>query len=112
MAADLPWRQIVSMRNVLVHGYAQVSDEDLWQTAKNDIRPLCERVRQYLDEIDWEKWKDLADPYTEIDNTAYKQAIDAANRMLLKGYALSEISEITGLTEDEIKPLSGKASPK
>ena len=27
--AELPWRQIVSMRNVLVHGYAQVSDADL-----------------------------------------------------------------------------------
>ena len=30
---ELPWRLIVSMRNVLVHGYAQVSDADLWQTA-------------------------------------------------------------------------------
>ena len=26
---ELPWRLIVSMRNVLVHGYAQVSDADL-----------------------------------------------------------------------------------
>ena len=34
---ELPWRQIVSMRNVLVHGYAQVSDIDLWQTATTDI---------------------------------------------------------------------------
>ena len=36
----LPWRQIVSMRNVLVHGYAQISDTDLWQTATNDIKPF------------------------------------------------------------------------
>lgn len=27
--AELPWRLIVSMRNVLVHGYALVSDVDL-----------------------------------------------------------------------------------
>ena len=35
---ELPWRLIVKMRNVLVHGYAQVSDTDLWQTASNDIK--------------------------------------------------------------------------
>ena len=41
---ELPWRQIVSMRNVLVHGYAQISDADLWHTATNDIKPLREQV--------------------------------------------------------------------
>lgn len=51
---ELPWRLIVSMRNVLVHGYAQVSDADLWQTATNDIKPLSDQVQRYLNEIDWE----------------------------------------------------------
>ena len=40
---ELPWRLIVSMRNVLVHGYAQISDVDLWQTATTDIHPLSEQ---------------------------------------------------------------------
>lgn len=26
---ELPWRPIINMRNVLVHGYAQISDADL-----------------------------------------------------------------------------------
>ena len=49
---ELPWRLIVSMRNVLVHGYAQVSDADLWQTASCDIQPLRELPcgQQQLDE--------------------------------------------------------------
>lgn len=51
---ELPWRLIDSMRNVLVHGYAQVSDADLWQTATNDIQPLCQQVQRYLVDIDWE----------------------------------------------------------
>lgn len=38
--AELPWRLIVSMRNVLVHGYAQVSDADLWQTAVDSARRM------------------------------------------------------------------------
>ena len=37
---ELPWKQIIGMRHVLVHGYAQVSNVDLWDTARNDIDPL------------------------------------------------------------------------
>lgn len=54
--AGLPWKQIIGMRHVLVHGYAQVSNIDLWDTAQNDIAPLCQKVLTYLNEIDWEKW--------------------------------------------------------
>ena len=103
--AELPWRQIVSMRNVLVHGYAQVSDIDLWQTATNDIHPLCEQVKHYLEEIDWDDWQQGEDPYTEIDNAAYKQAVESARRMKAKGYAIEDIAEITGLTAEEIEGL-------
>lgn len=103
--AELPWRQIVSMRNVLVHGYAQISDVDLWQTATNDIGPLCEQVRHYLVEINWDEWQQGEDPYTEFDNAAYKQAVESAHRMKTKGYVTQDIAEITGLTAEEIEGL-------
>lgn len=102
---ELPWRLIISMRNVLVHGYAQVSDADLWQTATCDIQPLRQQVEHYLTEIVWEQWEQGEDPYTEIDNAAYKQAINSARRMKVKGYALSDISYITGLSEEDIENL-------
>lgn len=102
---ELPWRLIVSMRNVLVHGYAQVSDADLWQTATNDIQPLCEQVQHYLDDIDWEQWAQEENPYTEIDNAAYKQAVESARRMKTKGFSIADIAEITGLTAEEIEGL-------
>ena len=102
---ELPWRLIVSMRNVLVHGYAQVSDVDLWQTATNDIKPLSDQVQRYLNEIDWEQWVLGEDPYTEIDNAGYKQAIESAKRMKAKGYAIDDIAEITGLKAEEIERL-------
>ena len=102
---ELPWRQIISMRNVLVHGYAQVSDADLWQTATNDIQPLREQVQQYLSEVDWEEWQRSVDPYTEIDNAAYKQAIDSARKMKVKGFVVEDIAEITGLTIGEINKI-------
>ena len=102
---ELPWRLIVSMRNVLVHGYAQVSDADLWQTATSDIQPLRERVQRYLADIDWEHWAQGKDPYTEIDNAAYKQAVESARRMKAMGYAFEDIAEITGLSCEEIEGL-------
>ena len=103
--AELPWRLIVSMRNVLVHGYAQISDVDLWQTATTDIHPLSEQVKRYINETDWEAWQQGEDPYTEIDNAAYKQAMVSARRMKAKGYAIEDIAEITGLTTEEIEGL-------
>ena len=54
--SGLPWKQIIGMRHVLVHGYAQVSNVDLWDTAKNDIDPLCQKVLEYLNDIDWDSW--------------------------------------------------------
>ena len=101
----LPWRQIVSMRNVLVHGYAQVSDADLWLTATNDIQPLCEQVQRYLTETNWEEWQKGEDPFTEMDNAAYKQALDSARKMKAKDFATQDIAEITGLTAEEIGSL-------
>ena len=102
---ELPWRLIISMRNVLVHGYAQVSDADLWQTATNDIKPLREQVQRYLDEIDWQQWALGEDPYKEIDNAGYKQAVESAQRMKTKGYPVADIVEITSLTAEEIERL-------
>ena len=102
---ELPWRQIVSMRNVLVHGYAQISDEDLWQTATNDIHPLCEQVQRYLSDTDWEEWQKGEDPYSAMDNAVYKQAVASARKMKAKGYAVQDIEEITGLTAGEIEKL-------
>ena len=102
---ELPWRLIISMRNVLVHGYSQVSDVDLWQTATNDIQPMLQQVERYLIEVDWEQWQQGDDPYTEIDNAAYKQASETACRMKAKGYSVEEITEITGLTAEEIAAL-------
>ncbi|MBO4642774.1 MAG: DUF86 domain-containing protein [Bacteroidaceae bacterium] len=54
---ELPWHQIVGMRHVLVHGYAQISDMKLWRTVTKDLPFLREQVSRYLAETDWEKWE-------------------------------------------------------
>ena len=103
--AELPWRLIVKMRNVLVHGYAQVSNTDLWQTASNDITPLRQQVDRYLSEIDWDEWESEATEFVEMENTQYSNAIQTARKMKSKGFAVDDIAEITGLSLMEINRL-------
>ena len=102
---ELPWRLIVKMRNVLVHGYAQVSDTDLWHTASNDIKPLREQVERYLAEIDWNAWEKEDTEFVDMDNSQYSNAIQTARKMKSKGFSADDISEITGLSLIEINKL-------
>lgn len=44
---DIPWTEIVSLRNRLIHGYDSVDFDILWQIVKNDLPMLVEK----LDEI-------------------------------------------------------------
>ena len=48
---EVPWRDIIDMRNVLVHGYYTVSPQFVWETYTNDLAPLREQVKQYIAEL-------------------------------------------------------------
>lgn len=102
---ELPWKQIVRMRNVLVHGYAQVSDADLWDTASKDIKPLREQVEKYLKELDWNSWEQGETVFVEMDNALYNNAVNTARKMKSKGFSVGDISEISGLSAEEILKL-------
>ena len=48
---ETPWRDIIDMRNVLVHGYYTVRPKIVWETYSNDLVPLREQVKQYIAEL-------------------------------------------------------------
>ena len=48
--STIPWKKIVGMRNQLIHGYAQVDLDILWQTIKDDIPPLVTELQKIIDE--------------------------------------------------------------
>lgn len=48
---EVPWRDIVDMRNVLVHGYFTTSPLFIWETYTKDLGPLKEQVEQYIKEL-------------------------------------------------------------
>ena len=48
---EVPWRDIVDMRNVLVHGYFTTSPLFIWETYTKDLGVLKEQVKQYIEEF-------------------------------------------------------------
>lgn len=50
-APTLPWGQIVAMRNVLVHVYWGVDNDQLWNTVTTEVPPMLPLVEQLL--ADW-----------------------------------------------------------
>ena len=46
---DVPWKQIVGMRNRLIHGYIAVDLDILWNVVHDDLPALIERLEKELD---------------------------------------------------------------
>ena len=44
----IPWKDIIKMRHVLVHGYATILPELLWQTALVDVPLLKTQIESIL----------------------------------------------------------------
>ena len=97
-----PWKIIQGMRHILVHEYANIDDEELYNAAVNDMPELRKQVEKYLAETDWDKWVATPDDFVELaDNEMYK----IASRMKERGYAVDEICGITGLSKDDVDDL-------
>ncbi len=49
---EIPWRGIVSMRNMLIHGYEVVDLDVLWDTVTQDIPALIQMLIKILEQHD------------------------------------------------------------
>lgn len=45
---EIPWRQIIGMRNFLFHAYFQIDHDILWDTATVAVPELVEDLSKYL----------------------------------------------------------------
>ncbi|MGY5875690.1 MAG: HepT-like ribonuclease domain-containing protein [Candidatus Thorarchaeota archaeon] len=46
---DLPWKQMIGMRNRLIHGYFDVDLDVVWQTIHVDLPPLKEQLEDIFE---------------------------------------------------------------
>jgi uncharacterized protein with HEPN domain len=47
---EIPWRSMISARNILIQNYDGVESDIVWGIVERDIRPLLARVRNLLGE--------------------------------------------------------------
>jgi uncharacterized protein with HEPN domain len=102
---NTPWKVVQGMRHVLVHDYANIVSETLYDTAINSIPELRKQVERYLDDTDWDAWEATEEP-TETDKPEAKDSImNIVQKMKAKGYPIEDIADITGLSLEVIKEL-------
>ncbi len=49
---EIPWRQVVAMRNILVHNYLSVDIEEVWNTVERDIPELKHKIKVILKDLE------------------------------------------------------------
>lgn len=47
---EIPWREVMSMRNHIAHGYLEIDDKYVFSVIKNDLSPLLEAIEYLIDE--------------------------------------------------------------
>ena len=48
---EIPWAQIVGLRNRLIHGYFLVDYGIVWEIVQNELSPLREKLEQIAREV-------------------------------------------------------------
>ena len=44
---EIPWRQIIGQRNVLIHEYGEIKQERIWKTIRENIPQLIELLKPF-----------------------------------------------------------------
>jgi len=48
LRVDIPWQEIIGMRNIIAHGYFEMDLEVPWKTVRLDLQPLQQQMRSLL----------------------------------------------------------------
>ena len=98
-----PWKIVQGMRHVLVHDYATIDTQELYNTAVNDIPVLRKQIEQYLAETDWDLWQSTEDIFEENDDTIDENILNVIRKMKQDKLSDEQISKYTGLSVEDIK---------
>jgi len=46
--SEIPWRQIIGQRNVLIHEYGEIKQERIWKVVKENVPQLIELIKPFV----------------------------------------------------------------
>ncbi len=52
---EIPWSQMIGMRNKIVHDYFEINIQTIWKTVKNDIPLLKKAVSRLVKDLEKDK---------------------------------------------------------
>ncbi len=47
---EIPWRDLIAMRNRLIHGYFDIDTKIVWETVNTDLPALLEQIRALIND--------------------------------------------------------------
>ena len=97
------WNFIIRMRHVLVHDYFRINMKEVKKVINDDLEPLRAQIADYLMDTNWEEWE--KNERVVVESAMNKQIINTAMRMMMKGYDVKDISDVTGLSVEDIESL-------
>ncbi len=48
---DVPWKQLIGMRNRLIHAYFDIDHDRIWKTIKDYIPPFALQLKEIISEL-------------------------------------------------------------
>jgi len=45
---EIPWRQIIGQRHVLIHEYGEIKQERIWKVVRENVPQLIELLKQFV----------------------------------------------------------------
>ncbi len=45
---EIPWRQVIGQRNVLIHEYGEIKQERVWKVVRENIPILIEQLKPFV----------------------------------------------------------------
>ena len=46
--SEIPWRQIIGQRNVLIHEYGEIKQERIWKVVRENVPQLIELLKSFV----------------------------------------------------------------
>lgn len=62
---EIPWRDVMGMRNHIAHGYFDINEQYVFSVIKNDLNPLIEAIDYLIAVIDRLKIEKEVDEHSE-----------------------------------------------